>query len=154
MVRHAETFLDGFLSTRTKVRNASFTDSEVRNIFARSGESTTTLLPSAYRLAYFPRTPLLKSYSGSMSACPLRWMTFFISRQRQWLALLPVAVGGEQNTLQGTNNLRLTRRSRERSRLSPIFHPRSRGILCAFQGRHNRRSSHTGRICGLPVFDA
>ena len=68
VVRHTETFLDGFLPTRTKVRNASFTDSEVLNIFARSGESTTTLLPSAYRLAYFPRTPLMKSYPAAYQA--------------------------------------------------------------------------------------
>jgi hypothetical protein len=66
VVRHADNFLVDFLPTRTKVRNASFTDSDVRKIFATSGESTTTLLPSAYRFAYFPRTPLLKSYSGSM----------------------------------------------------------------------------------------
>ena len=79
VVRHANNFLDGFLPARTKVRNASLTDSEILNIFARSGESTTTLLPSAYLLAYFPRTPLLKSYSGSMSACLSRWMAFFIN---------------------------------------------------------------------------
>ena len=78
VVRHAVSFLDGFRPTRTNVRKASFTDSEVRNIFATSGESTTTLLPSAYRFAYFPRTPLLKSYSGNMSSCLSR-MSFFIS---------------------------------------------------------------------------
>lgn len=77
VVRHADNFLEGFLPTRTKVRNASFTDSEVRNILATSGESTTTLLPSTYRLAYFPRTPLLKSYSGSISG-RLSRMSFFI----------------------------------------------------------------------------
>lgn len=78
VVRHADNFLDGFLPTRTKVRNASFTDSEVRNILATSGESTTTLLPSAYRLAYFPRTPLLKSYSSSISG-RLSRLVFFMS---------------------------------------------------------------------------
>lgn len=74
---HADNFLEDLLPTRTNVRNASFTDFEVRNIFATSGESTTTLLPSAYRFAYLPRTPLLKSYSGSMSG-RLSWTSFFI----------------------------------------------------------------------------
>jgi len=66
---HTDSFLDGFLPIRTKVRHALVTDSEVRNIFATSGESTTILLPSAYRLAYVPRKSLLKAYSASMSAC-------------------------------------------------------------------------------------
>ena len=74
---YADTFLDFFFPTRTKVRSASFTDSEVGKTFAISGERTTTLLPSAYRFAYFPRTPLLKSYSGSM-AFGLSRLAFFI----------------------------------------------------------------------------
>ena len=41
-------------------RSAALTDAESRNVCATSGASTTMLLP-AYRAAYLPRTPLLKS---------------------------------------------------------------------------------------------
>ena len=44
---HTARFPACFRPTRTSVRNASFTDSDVGNTFATSGESTTTLLPSA-----------------------------------------------------------------------------------------------------------
>jgi hypothetical protein len=44
---YADNFLAFRFPTRTKVRNASFTDSDVGNTLAISGERTTTLLPSA-----------------------------------------------------------------------------------------------------------
>src|SRR5205823_2456813 len=48
-------------------RRASLTDSGSGNAAATSGASTTTFVPAAYRRAYLPRSPRLKSYSASMS---------------------------------------------------------------------------------------
>ena len=57
-------------------RNESLTASAVGKTLATSGASRTTLEPFAYRLAYLPLTPLLKSYSARMSFA--RLVCFFI----------------------------------------------------------------------------
>lgn len=48
------------------LRRARFTEAESGKAAATSGSRTTTFVPSAYRLAYLPRTPPRKSYSGRM----------------------------------------------------------------------------------------
>jgi hypothetical protein len=59
---------EGFARRRTRrERSASLTDAELAKRFATSGSSTTTLLPSAKRLAYLLRSPLEKSYSSRRS---------------------------------------------------------------------------------------
>jgi len=69
----------GFLlAILINARKASFTDSESGNTSATSEDSTTTLLPSAKRCTYLPRTPWLKSYSSSMSGSRLALGAFFI----------------------------------------------------------------------------
>src|SRR5262249_8908481 len=54
-------------TTRVNVRSASFTAFESGKMAAMSGSRTTRFVPWAYRAAYLPRTPLLKSYSSSKS---------------------------------------------------------------------------------------
>ncbi len=49
-----------------RLRSELFTASAFGKIFATSGSNTTTLLPRAWRRAYFPRTPFEKSYSRSI----------------------------------------------------------------------------------------
>lgn len=48
-------------------RSARLTASAVGNAAATSGASTTTFVPSAYRWAYLPWIPVLKSYSAAIS---------------------------------------------------------------------------------------
>lgn len=77
-------------------RSALPTDSESGNTAARSGSRTMRLDPSATRLAYFPRTPSLKSYSarikspvarGALPVVAPRSDFFFINK--------PFSTGGE-----------------------------------------------------------
>src|SRR5687767_15975484 len=61
-------FLIGLAISEMSLRRARFTASELGNFSATSGSRTTTFDPSANRLAYLPRTPPEKSYSGRMSS--------------------------------------------------------------------------------------
>ncbi len=63
-----------------KARSASFTEPESGKTSATSGDKTTILLPAARRLTYLPRTPLLKSYSFSISG-PRRVLIAFVIRK-------------------------------------------------------------------------
>src|SRR3972149_7026351 len=72
-------FLTRFCAIRATARSVSFTIFESGNIPATSGSSTTTLPPSANLFAYFPRTPLLKSYSARISDPAVFFLGFFIS---------------------------------------------------------------------------
>jgi hypothetical protein len=58
-------------------RSAAFTDRAVGKASATSGARTTTLTPSVKCFAYRPRSPLLKSYSGSMSSSESRLREVF-----------------------------------------------------------------------------
>src|SRR3989339_1127456 len=79
----------------TRARRASLTESESGKKPATSGESTTMFLPSAYRAAYFPLPPRLKSYSCRISlsepACFL--MPFFIVPDCSGLCSHPIRRG-------------------------------------------------------------
>jgi hypothetical protein len=55
-------------SSAATARRVLLTSSAVRNSEATSGSKTTTLVPAEYRAACFPRTPLLKSYSGNRAS--------------------------------------------------------------------------------------
>lgn len=55
------------------VRSVSLTASPLGNRRATSGSSTTTLLPSANRWAYLPRTPAEKSASRRVSEFPFSY---------------------------------------------------------------------------------
>src|SRR5262245_36116201 len=59
-------------------RSAWLTASAVGKAAATSGASTTTFVPSAYRFAYLPRSPWLKSYSPSMSGSRFGLVALFI----------------------------------------------------------------------------
>ena len=61
------------------VLRVELTERAVGNIWATSGSRTTTLLPAAYRCAYLPRTPPVKSYSASIVSFDLGFLVFFIS---------------------------------------------------------------------------
>ena len=66
-------------SARISPRNAAFTARAVGNAAATSGARTTTFVPCAYRFAYLPRTPPLKSYSARMGLSRTWPVGFFIS---------------------------------------------------------------------------
>src|SRR5688572_1053414 len=68
----------GRRAIRISARSASLTDSESGKNSATSEDRTTTFVPAAYRAAYRPRSPPLKSYSGSMSGSRVRRDAFFI----------------------------------------------------------------------------
>ena len=53
-----------FDASRTNLRRAAFTVRAVGKASATSGSSMTMFEPCAYRVAYFPRTLSLKSYSA------------------------------------------------------------------------------------------
>lgn len=62
---------------RINLRKAVLTAVEVGNTFATSGSRSTMFVPSAYRFAYFPRTPpvkLISRSSGSGSSGRLRFV--------------------------------------------------------------------------------
>lgn len=61
-------FLSSFPNNSRNARGAELTAAESGNSSATSGSRTTMLVPSAYRLAYFPRTPPERSYSGRIPA--------------------------------------------------------------------------------------
>jgi hypothetical protein len=64
---------------RARARSASFTVFESGNKPATSGSSNMIFLPSKNRFAYFPRTPLLKSYSALISGSCSFFLGLFIN---------------------------------------------------------------------------
>jgi len=77
-VRHGRFLALRRSATRTKERKASFTDFESGKALATSGSSDTTFVASAYRFAYLPTTPPLKSYSFRMGGLDLFLGTLFM----------------------------------------------------------------------------
>src|SRR5919106_510473 len=78
--------------TGARARSASFTASESGNTSITDGSRTTMFVPSPYRTAVTPRTPLEKSYSGRMvsgSASRTCFLPF------PFFIILALAVGGE-----------------------------------------------------------
>ena len=70
-----------------RARRAWLAEAESGKTSATSGSRTTTLLPAAYRWAYFPRTPFAKSYSSNISGAELFSGSFSVgspfSRRRE-----------------------------------------------------------------------
>src|SRR5262249_23288367 len=96
-------------------RRALFTDLGSGNSSATSGSRTTIIVPFANLLAYLPRTPPEKSYSGSMSSGSRLERAFFV---------LSPLLAGRESRADDSNRLLKIRMYHDQSSIS--FRPPDR----------------------------
>ena len=126
------------LTIATRARSASFTVRESGNSSATSGSRSTTLVPSAYLAAYFPRTPPRKSYSARTSGSRTVVLTFLIR--------LPHVPGPRRST-RGDH-----RRSSEPLRTTPhASSPRSLAAAPATRFSSDRARARGGSALSWPT---